>query len=316
MGVVKMKMCDKRIILGLIFISGNCLSMNRPMIKSEREQLAQKRLDTGLIQAVKSGNEAQVKLWLKNGANPLAIDKETNKTAYQIANELENNKIINIFYTHLHPEKQLPQDIGVMIRKYVEDDVSRARTIEEAVNNSKDYINKNPELVGYLIKKKFGQKQLDKELISAASYAKNEYAKLLIKIGADVNTVSSTRFKESPIFIATDYGSNDLIKVMIDAGANVNVQNTNGYTPLIIATNKQTEEGVALIKMLLDAGADPSLKSIIHDNTALDYAKNKFNQTDPKNNPKKSEVLSQMIRLLEAAEASGLASIKTTHNKK
>lgn len=320
------KMFNKRLIFGLLFFSSNCMSMNRPAIRLERAQLAQKRSDASLISAVKAGNKTQVKSWLSNGANPLAIDKTSNKTAYQIANELGNEEIINIFYMHLHPEKQLPRGIGEMVRKYIEDDVARAESIKDAVNNSKAYIDRNPELVAHLIKKKFGQTELDKELVIAIfgdhEFTKiliKDYAKILIKLGANVN---NTEFKESPIFFALKHGSADLIRALIDAGVNVNVRNSNGFTPLMIAVYDQKIE---IIKMLLAAGADPFLRSRYNNNmTALDIAKEHLENRKKyflKPAPGKeissdlsdladSMKINQIIDLLKKAEESGEKALK------
>lgn len=307
-------MLYKKIFFLLLFISISFLGMDRPVIESKQKQaeLAQKRLDLGLIHAVKTGNKNKVKLWLSNGANSLALDEQSGKTAFQIANELAKDEIINLFYIYLHPLKQLPPEIGTMVRKYVEDDVARAQTIKEAVHNSRAYLDKNPELIGHLIKKKFGQALLDQELIYAI-YAENEYAKILIKIGANVNTVSPIQ-NMAPISLAMSYNPNlDLLKALIDAGANPNVQDTNGFTPLIKATTYYISDyGLKLIKLLLAAGADPDIKGNIFSIgyifgpghiSAREYAQNQLNHRNVKNNPQKIKILNEMIKILEDAEA-------------
>lgn len=292
-------MINKKIFFYLVIVSANCLCME-PATKEQQAQLVQRRLDSNLIRAVKEGDKAKVKSWLSNNANPLAVDTVTNKTAYQLANELGNDEIINLFYTHLHPQKRLPQGIGSMVRKYVEDDVARARTIKEAVNNSKIYIDENPELVGHLIKKKFGQLSLDQELIKA-SYRDPEYAIMLIKLGANVNAVSNTQYKETAIFIAVNRGWVNLVSALLKAGANVNVQNSNGFTPLMVASDAEQGKNLELINMLILAGADPQLK----DNsgkTALDWAKVHLERPMNKNDQNNLSRLQQIIKLLERAD--------------
>lgn len=307
-------MLYKKIFFLLLFISISFMGMDRPVIESKQKQaeLAQKRLDLGLIHAVKTGNKNKVKLWLSNGANPLSLDEESGKTAFQIANELAKDEIINLFYIYLHPLKQLPLEIATIVRKYVEDDVARARTIKEAVENSKAYLDKNPELVGHLIIKKFGQSALDQELVYAI-YNKNEYAKILIKIGANVNAISPIQHM-TPISLAMSYNPNlDLLKALIDAGANLNVQDTNGFTPLIKATTYHiSDHGLKLIKLFLAAGADPVIKGNIFSVgyifgaghiSAREYAQNQLNHRNVKNDPQKIKILNEMIKILEDAEA-------------
>jgi len=67
----------------------------------------------------------------------------------------------------------------------------------------------------------------------------------------------------------------NIIKMLIDKGAKVNHQEKNGATPLIyIAANKQTsvENRQAVVKMLLEAGADKKIKDT-KGKTALNWSK-------------------------------------------
>jgi ankyrin repeat protein len=82
-------------------------------------------------------------------------------------------------------------------------------------------------------------------------------AEILLKAGANVNAkVSSGR---TALHYAA-FGSPDLAKTLLVAGADINAVDDHGFTPLALAagadTNQPVEERVALLKLLLDSGAD------------------------------------------------------------
>lgn len=222
-------------------IACNSIAMEAPVSNElERQVEAQKRLDSNLIRAIRAQNLTQVSQWLANGANVYAKD-ESGKTALEIASDTSNASIVGLVYAKVErkkPEtylKAFPREVQSEIEKFVVDDVNRARTIEEAIKNTKNYIEKNPEFVAKLIKDKFGQDVLDQELILASGW-NLDLAKILIMLGANLNAVSN-RFKETPIIIAASSGLNDLVQELLNKGANVNAQSVNGFTALINATN-------------------------------------------------------------------------------
>jgi len=79
----------------------------------------------------------------------------------------------------------------------------------------------------------------------------------LIKAGADIETLNNN--KETPLFTAVQAGEPAYIQLLIEAGAELNIFNNEGQTPLIAAaTRKNKKEDI--IKLLLDSGADASIK--------------------------------------------------------
>jgi Ankyrin repeats (3 copies)/Squalene-hopene cyclase C-terminal domain len=64
----------------------------------------------------------------------------------------------------------------------------------------------------------------------------------------------------TPLILAAAYSSPDAVKVLLDAGAKVNAQDVRGMTPLMLAIACDHND-VRTVRLLLDRGADPKLKS-------------------------------------------------------
>jgi ankyrin repeat protein len=127
-------------------------------------------------------------------------------------------------------------------------------------------------------------------LMTAASMRNIELVKLLLRKGANVNAVSPSdspflKTKNgkvaagafTPLIMATTYGPPELVEVLLDAGAKVNVTDVRGMTPLMLAITSDRLDP-AIVRMLLEHGADPTGKSAAGE-TALDWAR-KFGQND------------------------------------
>ena len=112
-------------------------------------------------------------------------------------------------------------------------------------------------------------------LVFAAREGDLESSKLLVAAGADVN--QTTEYGWTPLLTATNNRHYKLAAWLIENGANVNLANKGGWTPLYLATDNRNIEGgdfpvpkpdmdhLDLIRILLDHGADPNLRS--KDNT-------------------------------------------------
>ncbi len=86
--------------------------------------------------------------------------------------------------------------------------------------------------------------------------------KRLIAVGANVNT--KDEYGNTPLHNAVSRGNQKAINMLIRKHANINAQSNAGNTPLMLAMQKP-----AIVKILLEAGADPSIRNISKD-TASD----------------------------------------------
>ena len=110
-------------------------------------------------------------------------------------------------------------------------------------------------------------------LMVAAQGKNSEITQMLIDAGADVNAKATVRdisslMRDIPDNL-TSYEKKELIKIIEDTENNG--KEIIGATPLIIAAENSNPE---IIRILIDAGADTSLKSA-DNKTALDIAKEK-----------------------------------------
>ncbi len=104
----------------------------------------------------------------------------------------------------------------------------------------------------------------DTPLHAAAAGYRVEIAKLLLAAGAEVNAAGKLRHSE-PLHYAAD-GSPErdtkrqvaMIRLLLDAGADIHAQDKNGATPLHRAVRTRCAEAV---KCLLDAGADATIRN-------------------------------------------------------
>lgn len=114
-------------------------------------------------------------------------------------------------------------------------------------------------------------------------------AKALIELGASVNVAAGTDHV-TPLMVAASQlavgeqakeierrqglRSTDIATALIERGANLNATNAEGVTALMIASARGN---IPMIGLLLEAGADPSLKSKVG-KTAVDIARENLNE--------------------------------------
>jgi ankyrin repeat protein len=100
-------------------------------------------------------------------------------------------------------------------------------------------------------------------LMMAALKGQLEIAKELIARDADVNKPGW-----APLHYAATHGHIAVMQLLLDNDAYIDAESPNKTTPLMMAASYGTAEAV---KLLLDAGADPTLKNI-QGLSAIDFA--------------------------------------------
>jgi ankyrin repeat protein len=132
-------------------------------------------------------------------------------------------------------------------------------------------------------------------LMMAAGWNGNTRAvQLLLAKGANAKAVSrpvmglpvrngASEFGSlTALIMSAPFGPPELIGNLLDSGSDVNARDVRGMTPLMLATAADHQDP-AVLKMLLDHGADPSAKSKIGD-TAADWARRRA-AVDPPSSP-------------------------------
>jgi ankyrin repeat protein len=123
-------------------------------------------------------------------------------------------------------------------------------------------------------------------MLSAGYHANLEVTRLLLAKGARVNAVADTPglfpiedpksgrlalHSFTPLLLAMPHASPELVQTLLQAGADINAKDSRNMTPLMfaVATNHQVP---AVIRLLLDRGADPTLQSNVGE-SAIDWAR-------------------------------------------
>ncbi len=92
----------------------------------------------------------------------------------------------------------------------------------------------------------------------------------LIRRGADIEA-RSANYKVTPLWVAARAGNTAAVRVLIRAGANVHATNTNNASVLVVAASDNTP---GVVRLLLDAGADPAVITSAGNTAASVGAKN------------------------------------------
>ncbi len=136
-------------------------------------------------------------------------------------------------------------------------------------------------------------------LIEAVIKGRKDMVKLLLDNGADPN-VEGTRESNSSfgstsaLIEAVIEGHKDMVELFLGNDADIDMQGGEmSSTALMVASSKGNE---AMIKLLLDKGADPNLRDI-HGNTALDRAKHARHRAiiQPFMNKEESNLMSAVV---------------------
>jgi uncharacterized protein len=105
----------------------------------------------------------------------------------------------------------------------------------------------------------------------ASFFGHEEIARYLLERGADVTAVARNELLVTPLHSATAEDRHDVAVALVQAGAPVNATMEKRYTPI---QNAAMAGNVDTIRLLLDAGADPTYK-MEYDKNAIDFAREK-----------------------------------------
>ena len=117
-----------------------------------------------------------------------------------------------------------------------------------------------------LIKQRNQQAELNSFFIDYSQKGNLDAVKLLLHLGADVNTRET--YKQTALMLAAELGYKEIVQELLAAGANVEAINDVGATALMYAVSNGNEE---IVKLLLAAGAHINAADR-RQNTALIYA--------------------------------------------
>jgi ankyrin repeat protein len=104
--------------------------------------------------------------------------------------------------------------------------------------------------------------------------AKIEYAALPVFEGIQLNgpTIRGRYFGDTPLHVVAVWGDDESARVLIAEGAEIDARGEHAFTPL----HEAVQQGkIEVVKLLLENGADPYLKSDLGD--AFDLAEFKSN---------------------------------------
>ena len=126
--------------------------------------------------------------------------------------------------------------------------------------------------------------QDESPLMMACLKGQLDLARQLIERGADVNKPGW-----APLHYAATNGHLKIMEMLLDQNAYIDAESPNGSTPLMMAALYGT---TAAVKLLLEAGADPTLRNQLGLN-AIDFAY-RANRTDS------AELIAEFIRRVQA----------------
>ena len=260
------------------------LLINKGMDVNEPYQRTKSTITTALIEAAMvNGNIDVVKVLIDTGADINAVESYLNKTALLMAIEYSDNETIELLIkykadiNHIDNEGNAPIDIATRLNKT---DIVNLLIKNGAPNDLTRAIKYGvTDQVEYLLSKSKNIDALDSNGDTALALAIKEnnvnLVKMIINKGANINIISfinNYSDEYSPLMIASKNGNKEIVNLLIKNGANVNLLNSSSMSALMTTTYDRhliTPEQIEVMKILIDAGANPNL-SIIENETTLD----------------------------------------------
>lgn len=267
---VPLVQCSKCIVPGDLPAHGGYIALAdqkfeaRPDLASPDQVVTTEKLERWLAEgadinqelsnAINANDIDRVKFLVKKGAN---LNKEDPQGWLPLQNAARQRKDEMIrLLTELGADPNLPADDGstALVTAAMRDHVPSIQTL---IENGADIERPGPQ--GY------------RPLALAIAERKYEAAMALMEAGADVSIASGADDLTPLMLIAAQTGPaegsrfvpgstrpNDVAKGLIERGAKIDAQSKQGVTALMIAA---TQNSAPMIGLLMDAGADPSVKN-------------------------------------------------------
>jgi len=206
---------------------------------------------TALNYAIDNGNIGIVKLLLNAGANPNALYEGSSPLYYAI---MSNN----------------PQVVELLLRYKadlnVEDNGSSLLYLA--------IVNASRQVIKVLLDARANPDSVNSgngltPLMLACGKGKKEIVKLLLKAGANPDPTDPTRM--TPLMLACRKGRIEIVKLLLSLHVEPDRSDMYGWTALSYTIENpipEPETLIPIIKVLLDAGADPN---VIHDGSSILY---------------------------------------------
>jgi ankyrin repeat protein len=220
---------------------------------------------TGLVVAIGANSPPIVKILLEAGANPNA-EMEDDYRAIMHAARKGNLEIVKLLVEYGADVNAWSQgDTAIMIAAYAAhqeiydylypllDEEVRAYADEDG----------QKEIAKAIKRKTREANKINEKLGDLALYGKTNRVKQLLAEGADPNAI--TKNGKTPLIYAAMYGHKATITELLNAGADPNLggeqEYEEGQTALMqIASSFFIDNRAALIKFLIDRGADPNIQ--------------------------------------------------------
>jgi ankyrin repeat protein len=190
--------------------------------------------DNQLIEAIQSGNLAEVKNLIESGVSFDTLRFFVRYNSYTVLTWAAENGHIEIVRLLLKSA-----DFNQA------DNAGQTAFMRAAVNGHK-------EIAELLIEKGADVNQADKDGDTALMKAgRIEIVKLLLEKGAKVN--QADEYGDTALIFAAANGRIEIVKLLLEKGADVNQANNNGYTALILAA---VNGRIEIVELLLEKGVD------------------------------------------------------------
>lgn len=249
----------------IICVSNNCLECTRELLNLEnnpKKFINTKDLKdkTPLFIACENGSLDICSELLKAGASQQIIDVNKNTPLLKAT----MNRHFDIVKELLKNDKSTINNQGIFHDApiFYASESGNVPMVQEFINAGADLnLENNPHY---------------KPLMHASRNGHTEVVRMLIEAGADVNQIN--RINDNALIFAVKGNHIETIDVLLDANIRVNAKDNVGFTALMVSLYDEENWRNGIIKKLLVAGADPTIKNIFGTNPINTSKRFKFHK--------------------------------------